>query len=154
MIFLFAFILLGFLFFFGLIFDVTLINDNCNKYQRALKKSEGIAWDIRSRMTSSRNKEMEEKLNTLAENVQSTSDSINRLQQTSANFLLDNTKHYQLNLLNHLDTIERKIDDFNHQQGTWFNCCTGRKKQTDKSIFTLHVFFLSLSLSFFTLTWD
>ena len=61
---------------------------------------------------------MEEKLNTLAENVQSTSDSINRLQQTSANFLLDNTKHYQLNLLNHLDTIERKIDDFNHQQGT------------------------------------
>ena len=72
-----------------------------------------------SNLDSNRNKEMEEKINSLAENYQSTTDSINRLQQTSANLLLDNTKHYQLNLLNHLDTIERKIDDFNHHhQGT------------------------------------
>ena len=66
-------------------------------------------------MNTNRNREMEEKINSLGENYQSTTDAINRLQQTSAHFLLDNTKHYQLNLLNHLDMIERKIDDFNHQ---------------------------------------
>lgn len=66
-------------------------------------------------MNANRNREMEEKINSLNENYQSTTDAVNRLQQTSAHFLLDNTKHYQLNLLNHLDMIERKIDDFNHQ---------------------------------------
>ncbi len=66
----------------------------------------------------SRNKEIDEKINSLAENYQSTTDSVNRLQQTCANLLLDNTKHYQLDVLNHLDTIEKKVENFNHHHST------------------------------------
>ena len=59
-------------------------------------------------------KAIEEKLSSLAENYQSTTDAVNRLQQTCANLLLENTKHYQLEVLNHLDTIEKKVEHFNH----------------------------------------
>ncbi len=62
----------------------------------------------------SRNKEIEEKISSLAESYQSTTDSVNNLQQTCANLLLDNTKHYQLDVLNHLDIIEKKVENFNH----------------------------------------
>jgi hypothetical protein len=61
----------------------------------------------------SRSKEIEENISSLAENYHGTTDSVNRLQQTCANLLLDNTKHYQLDVLNRLDTIEKKVDSFN-----------------------------------------
>lgn len=57
---------------------------------------------------------IEEKLNTLTEHFHTTTDSVNKLQQTCANLLLDNTKHYQLDVLNCLDTIDKKIENFNH----------------------------------------
>lgn len=66
--------------------------------------------------TPGQSRSMEEKISQLAENFQSTIDSVNCLQQTCANLLLDNTKHYQLDVLNRLDTIEKKLDQFNHDQ--------------------------------------
>ncbi|CAF0903702.1 unnamed protein product [Rotaria sp. Silwood1] len=61
----------------------------------------------------SRSKEIEEKISSLTENFHTTTDSVNTLQQTCANILLDNTKHYQLDVLNRLDAIEKKIENFN-----------------------------------------
>ncbi|CAF3948406.1 unnamed protein product [Rotaria magnacalcarata] len=60
----------------------------------------------------SRSKEIDEKISSLAESFHSTTDSMNRLQQTCANLLLDSTKHYQLDVLNRLDTIEKQVEDF------------------------------------------
>ncbi|CAF2433051.1 unnamed protein product [Rotaria sp. Silwood2] len=62
----------------------------------------------------SRSKEIEENISSLNENFHATIDSVNSLQQTCANLLLDNTKHYQLNVLNHLDVIEKKVENFNN----------------------------------------
>jgi hypothetical protein len=62
----------------------------------------------------SRSKEIEEKISLLAESHHTTTDSVNKLQQTCANLLLDNTKHYQLDVLNRLDAIEKKVETFNH----------------------------------------
>jgi len=62
----------------------------------------------------SRSKEIEEKISSLSESFNATTDSVNRLQQTCANLLLDNTKHYQLDALNRLDTIEKKVENFNN----------------------------------------
>ena len=61
---------------------------------------------------ATRTKDIEEKISRLEENIHSTIDSVNQLQQTCANLLLDQTKHYQLDLLNRLDAIENKIDEF------------------------------------------
>ena len=61
-----------------------------------------------------RNKAIEERISSLTENFHSTIDSVNKLQQNSANLLLDNTKHYQMNVLNQLDAIEKQIQDFNN----------------------------------------
>ena len=63
-------------------------------------------------------KEIEEKINSLAASYQTTTDSVNHLQQTCANLLLDHTKHYQLDVLNQLDQIEKKVENFDHQQST------------------------------------
>lgn len=60
-----------------------------------------------------RSKDIKEKIGTLTENFHATTDSVNRLQQNCANLLLDNTKHYQLDVLNRLDTIDKKLDNFN-----------------------------------------
>ena len=60
----------------------------------------------------SRSKEIEEKTSLLGENYRTTTNSVNSLQQTCANLLLDNTKHYQLDVLNRLDTIEKKLENF------------------------------------------
>ncbi|CAF4297273.1 unnamed protein product [Adineta steineri] len=65
-------------------------------------------------MNSNRSKEIEEKINLLNESCHTTTDSMNKLQQICANQLLDNTKHYQLDVLNRLDTIEKKIENFNN----------------------------------------
>ncbi|UJR26841.1 hypothetical protein I4U23_008153 [Adineta vaga] len=62
---------------------------------------------------TSRSKTLEEKINVLTESFYITTDSVNKLQQTCANLLLDNTKHYQLDVLNRLDAVEKKIEDFN-----------------------------------------
>jgi predicted transcriptional regulator len=62
----------------------------------------------------SRSKEIEEKISSLTESFHTTTDSVNKLQQTCANLLLDNTKHYQLDVLNRLDTIEKQVENFNH----------------------------------------
>ena len=62
----------------------------------------------------SRSKEIEEKISSLTEGFHSTTNSVNTLQQTCANLLLDNTKHYQLDVLNRLDAIEKKVENFNH----------------------------------------
>lgn len=102
--------------------DVTLISHNeTEKYNRSfyIKKRIGIVGNrYTMSMTAttdiSRNKEIEEKLNSLTESFHSTTDSVNRLQQTCANLLLDNTKHYQLDVLNRLDAIENKIENFKY----------------------------------------
>jgi hypothetical protein len=60
----------------------------------------------------SRSKEIEEKISALTESFHSTTDSVNKLQQTCADLLLDHTKHYQLDALNRLDAIEKKIENF------------------------------------------
>ncbi len=62
----------------------------------------------------SRSKEIEEKISILGESFHATTDSVNRLQQTCANLLLDNTEHYQLDVLNRLDTIEKRVESFNN----------------------------------------
>ena len=61
---------------------------------------------------ASRSKEIEEKISGLTESFHTTTNSVNRLQQTCADLLLDQTKHYQLDALNRLDTIEKKIEHF------------------------------------------
>lgn len=61
---------------------------------------------------STRSQEIDEKISQLAENFHSTIDSVNQLQQTCANLLLDQTKHYQLDVLNRLNIIEEKLDQF------------------------------------------
>lgn len=66
--------------------------------------------------TNTQSKDIEEKLNSLTESFQSTTDSVNRLQQNCANLLLDSTKHYQLDVLNRLDTIENKLENFNQDK--------------------------------------
>jgi tetrahydromethanopterin S-methyltransferase subunit G len=63
----------------------------------------------------SRSKEIEEKISSLGENFHTTTDSVNKLQQTCANLLLDNTKHYQLDVLNRLDGIEKKVENYNNE---------------------------------------
>jgi hypothetical protein len=60
----------------------------------------------------SRSKEIEEKISLLGESYHSTTDSVNKLQQTCANLLLDNTKHYQLDVLNRLDGIDKKVENY------------------------------------------
>jgi len=67
-----------------------------------------------SNTNPSQGKEIEEKINLLTESFHSTTDSVNKLQQNCANLLLDNTKHYQLDVLNRLDAIEKKVEDFNY----------------------------------------
>ncbi|CAF0776418.1 unnamed protein product [Rotaria sordida] len=62
----------------------------------------------------SRSKEIEEKITSLNESFHATTDSVNRLQQTCANLLLDNTKHYQLDVLNRLDGIDKRLENFNN----------------------------------------
>ena len=65
-------------------------------------------------LNASRSKEMEEKISILSESFHVTTDSVNKLQQSCATLLLDNTKHYQLDVLNRLDAIDKKIENFNH----------------------------------------
>jgi hypothetical protein len=64
--------------------------------------------------STSQSKEIEEKINLLTESFHSTTDSVNKLQQNCANLLLDNTKHYQLDVLNRLDAIDKKVENFNN----------------------------------------
>lgn len=65
--------------------------------------------------TNPTSQQIEEKISSLLENFHSTIDSVNRLQETCANLLLENTKHYQLEVLNRLDAIEKKLEQFHHE---------------------------------------
>lgn len=60
----------------------------------------------------SRSTDIEAKIGSLTESFHITTDSVNKLQQTCADLLLDQTKHYQLDALNRLDAIEKKIEHF------------------------------------------
>ena len=69
--------------------------------------------------TNPTSQQIEEKISSLLENFHSTIDSVNRLQETCANLLLENTKHYQLEVLNRLDAIEKKLEQFHHEPTQW-----------------------------------
>ena len=63
---------------------------------------------------SNRSKEIEEKTNILIGSFHTTIDSVNKLQQNCANLLLDYAKHYRMDVLNCLDSIEEKVEGFNN----------------------------------------
>lgn len=66
--------------------------------------------------SSTKTKQIEHRLNSLVEQFHSTIDSVNQLQDKSAILLLDNAKHYQLDLVNRLEQIQTKIDTFQTRQ--------------------------------------